>query len=223
MFVIVVVSILFFILNIFALFYFFRHTFKELEKNHQITQEDKKNKTNTNAEPEQKNTKQNDHAFADNHKKYEAVNEYIENSDNNLDSGHALPLPMNMIPWSRNTIEKRDRAVLNDALYPPLNRNSLNYEDTYRLVGYLVNEESKSDSWKLFARSKNRNQAQFYASSIDNNIDMKIALTDDILRGKKLRDLYNLPEHVFIDHPLFSPTHYTVVENPYTDFSSVYI
>lgn len=132
-------------------------------------------------------------------------------------------LTSNMIPWSSDIVQLRDRAVLDDPLYPPLNRQSMEPHDNYRFIGYLVNEEAKDDTWKLFARSKNRNQAQFYASLANNNIDKKIVITDDMTRkGNRLRDLYNLPESVVIDHPLFSSQSYTVVENPKTDFNSFY-
>lgn len=111
--------------------------------------------------------------------------------------------------------DARDRAVLSDPLYPPVNRQSDPMVDTYRLVGYLVNVQDPKDSWKLFARSKNRHQAVFYASSTNVNIDLKIAISDEIVAhpSQRLRDLYNLPETVTLNHPLFASTPYSVIIN----------
>lgn len=214
------ICILFF--NVIAIFFFVKHMMRKytIVINTDGKNNDKKQareNTNTNNKSEVKQTEK---IQTKEKKSNENEKEDDNKEQDHLDYTH--PIPYNMFPWNRDNIYKRDRAVINDPLYPPLNRNSIDFHDTYRHIGYLVNEETKDDSWKLFARSKNKNQAQFYASSIDNNIDLKINLTDDMIRGNKLRDLYNLPDHIIVDHPLFSSNLYTIVENPQTDFSSFY-
>jgi len=116
----------------------------------------------------------------------------------------------------------RDRAANNDPLYPPLNRPSRrDQEDTFRFVGYLVNENDKDDAWKLFGREKNRHEAEFYVTSANKNIDMKIFITREmVVSPEKLRDLYTIPEYITINHPLMQAGTYRVVLNPSTDFSS---
>ena len=137
----------------------------------------------------------------------------------------------------------RDRKVLNDPLYPPLNRtdnkthtelvnnitnrnmyirtNDIN--DTYRLVGYVTNNSQEKDtgnnSWKLFARQKDRNISEFYMKPTDNNNDMKVPITDDIIVGDRLRDIYNIPSQLTFKSPLFNKDPYNVVEVPKADLS----
>jgi hypothetical protein len=137
----------------------------------------------------------------------------------------------------------RDRKVLNDPLYPPLNRsdnkthtelvnnitnrnmyirtNDIN--DTYRLVGYVTNNSQEKDTgnnnWKLFARQKDRNISEFYMKPTDNNNDMKVPITDDIIVGDRLRDIYNIPSQLTFKSPLFNKDPYNVVEVPKADLS----
>jgi hypothetical protein len=137
----------------------------------------------------------------------------------------------------------RDRKVLNDPLYPPLNRsdnkthtelvnnitnrnmyirtNDIN--DTYRLVGYVTNNSREKDTgnnnWKLFARQKDRNISEFYMKPTDNNNDMKVPITDDIIVGDRLRDIYNIPSQLTFKSPLFNKDPYNVVEVPKADLS----
>jgi len=134
------------------------------------------------------------------------------------------PLPLNMLPEDRAFIQARDQAVLANPLYPPLNRQALHEHDTYRLLGYVVNEESREDSWHLYGRKKNNNQGDFYLRPTDRNTDLKIPLTNDIIntRYSRLRDIYTLPENLVIDHPLFQGHQYSVVEFPQHNFDSIY-
>ena len=137
----------------------------------------------------------------------------------------------------------RDRKVLNDPLYPPLNRsdnkthtelvnnitnrnmyirtNDIN--DTYRLVGYVTNNSQEKDTgnnnWKLFARQKDRNISEFYMKPTDNNNDMKVPITDEIIVGDRLRDIYNIPSQLTFKSPLFNKDPYNVVEVPKADLS----
>ncbi len=95
----------------------------------------------------------------------------------------------------------RDRKVLNDPLYPPLNRsdNKTHAElannianrnmyirtndvgDTYRLVGYVTNNSDDKDTgnnnWKLFARQKDRHISEFYMKPTDNNNETWSSIT----------------------------------------------
>lgn len=134
-----------------------------------------------------------------------------------------LPRPLNTIAISNDFIRRRDNAVINDPLYPPLNRSSVDPHDNYRLVGYLVGEESTSDSWQLYGRKVNNTRSQFYARPTDKNIDLKIQLEDNMMPSRdRIRDLDNLPESVTLDHPLFTSGSYKITENPRTDFNSLY-
>jgi hypothetical protein len=140
-----------------------------------------------------------------------------------------------------DTVETRDRKVVEDQLYPPLNRsdnkthselvkninsrsmyiqtNSIN--DKYRLVAYVTNNSEEKDvgnnNWKLFARQKDRNISDFYMKPTDNNNDMKVPITDDIVVGDRLRDIYNIPKQITFNSPLFNKTSYNIVEIPKAD------
>jgi hypothetical protein len=137
-----------------------------------------------------------------------------------------LPIPLNMFAKSREDIMLRDRAVLDDPLYPPLNRTSITPHDTYRMVGYLVGEESQEDTWQLFGRKMNNNRSEFYVRPTDRTQDLKIPIQEEDMKGmrshQKLRDLDNLPEEVNLSNPLFRSSNYKVVENPNTNFNSFY-
>jgi hypothetical protein len=137
----------------------------------------------------------------------------------------------------------RDERVVSDPLYPPLSRQSTDNtrallsephlipvrpndsHDSYRLTGYLVSQEDRNDTWKLFAREKhsNRGDATFFVSSANRNVETKIPLTPEIT-APRLRDLYSLPDQIHIQHPLFDTRHpYTVVQLPPADLASGYI
>jgi hypothetical protein len=138
-------------------------------------------------------------------------------------------------------IETRDRKVIEDQLYPPLNRSdnkthselvkninsrnmyiqTNNMNDKYRLVGYVTNNAEEKDvgnnNWKLFARQKDRNISDFYMKPTDNNNDIKVPITDDIVVGDKLRDIYNISKHITFNSPLFNNTPYNIIEIPKAD------
>jgi len=146
-------------------------------------------------------------------------------------------------PIKTNHTIERDYRVLNDPLYPPLNRsdnrthtdmvqkinrrdmyirtNDLN--DTYRLVAYLTNNSVDKDtggnSWKLFARQKDRHISDFYMKPTDNNNDIKIPLTDEIVVGNRLRDIYNIPSEITFNSPMLNNTPYYVMEVPKADLT----
>lgn len=149
----------------------------------------------------------------------------------------------------KNATRERDMRVLRDPLYPALNRThavvyedvaeatkrrlinqptSLGYErnDTYRLVGYMVNEEDPTcKQWKLFGRAKDRNRGEFYMSPVDNTIDLKVQITDDMMKGnsERLRSLDDIPQEVSLKTPLLSETPYKFIELPKGDFSDEYL
>ena len=156
-----------------------------------------------------------------------------------------------LLDKARHTAEKagrdetviRDRKVLGDPLYPPLNRsdNKTHTElannianrnmyirtndmgDTYRLVGYVTNNSADKDvgnnNWKLFARQKDRHISEFYMKPTDNNNDVKVPITDDIIVGNRLRDIYNIPSQLTFKSPMFNKDPYNVVEVPKADLS----
>jgi len=139
----------------------------------------------------------------------------------------------------------RDYRVLSDPLYPPLNRvesgtyNMLQHNiqqrnilvptsvretnDTYRLVGYLVNKDNEMDTggnnWKLMARMKDKNTADFYMIPANKNYDMKISVTDEIVDGQRIRDIYNIPNQVKFKTPLLNGSPYEFVEVEKSDLT----
>jgi hypothetical protein len=137
----------------------------------------------------------------------------------------------------------RDRKVLNDQLYPPLNRsdnqthtsltnninkrnmyvNTNDMRDTYRLVAYVTNSSDEKDTgnnnWKLFARQKDRNISDFYLKPTDNNNDIKVTINDEIVVGKRLRDIYDIPKTITFNSPMLNKEPYDVVEVPKADLS----
>lgn len=144
------------------------------------------------------------------------------------------------------SVASRDYRVLNDPLYPPLNRSDTRTHDTlthsvrnrnmyvptgggdigdtYRLVGYLVNNDSEKDSggnsWKLFARQKDKNTSDFYMMPSNNNFDIKIPIRDEIVVGTRLRDVYTIPSEIQFTSPMLNATTYHFIENPKTDLST---
>jgi hypothetical protein len=101
------------------------------------------------------------------------------------------------------------------------------FSDRYRLVAYVTSQDEKKDSggnvWKLMARQKNRNQADFYMIPANNNYDMKVMLNNDIVTGgDKLRDVYTIPKSIAFNSPLLNTSHYEVTELPMNDFTNDY-
>ena len=141
---------------------------------------------------------------------------------------------------------RRDRRVLSDQLYPPLNRadardyisveneisrgrlyqNPDSTYDSFRLIGFLSSSTAQEErdaghnQWKLFGRMKNRNVGEFYIVPAHNSIDIKIPLTQDIVRGTTLRDVYTIPNELSFQSPLLNRSPYIVSELPKADLSS---
>jgi hypothetical protein len=143
----------------------------------------------------------------------------------------------------------RDLRVLQDPLYPALNRSeydihnnvvsaidekqlyqsSQKYNDRFRLVAYVTSTNSGSDEkdaggnrWKLMGKTKSRNNADFFLVPVDKNYDMKLMLDNNIVVGEKLRDIYTIPKQLSFKSPLLHTTPYDVVELPMTDFTQPY-
>lgn len=146
-----------------------------------------------------------------------------------------------------NHATDRDIRVLKDPLFPALNRSETdthnhtidainrkqlynrtqNFTDRYRMVAYITNPDDKKDSggnvWKLMARQKDRNQAEFYLIPANNNFDMKIMLNNDVITSnEKLRDIYTIPKTLSFKSPLLNDTPYEVTELPMTDMTDLY-
>lgn len=156
--------------------------------------------------------------------------------------GCPVPVPSSPVQSIESTTP-RDVKVLRDPLYPPLNRTHINTHTTYqnnprlhaeqtrpdgndrfRLVGYLVSQEDRSDSWKLFARDTGRGRASFYAMPSNKNNDIKISLDPETnMPGPKLRDIYDIPTSIQINHPMLPHQYYNIIELEKTDFTSQYI
>lgn len=138
---------------------------------------------------------------------------------------------------------EHDERVLNDQLYPPTNRtetpiyNAMDKEvknrnmyvqtrskgDDYRMVGYLVSQEGNDtggNNWKLFARQKDNNNADFYMVPANNNYDIKIPISNEIIaNNEKLRDVYTIPNTLSFNSPMLSKDPYQFIELPKTDLS----
>lgn len=161
--------------------------------------------------------------------------------------GPYTPAP-NATPTLSNgrRVDLRDRAVLQDTLYPPVSRdtrdNTANIlseprlhptrdsSDTYSMVGYLVNRGDKEDVWKLIARAANRREYEFYAESSNRKLDLKVPITSDIAKSadgsstRPFRDIDDLPQAVRLNHPMFDATAvYDVVQLPRAKLASGYI
>lgn len=144
---------------------------------------------------------------------------------------------------SRSDTINRDYRVLNDELFPPINRSDTNnhteltnnvinrsmyiktnnVNDTYRLVGYVTNNSNEKDTgnnnWKLFARQKDRHFSEFYMIPTDNTNDLKISINNDNVVGHRLRDVYDIPQQLTFNTPLLNKEPYDVVEVPKADLS----
>lgn len=152
--------------------------------------------------------------------------------------------PIQQPPQQSST---RDYRVLNDQLYPPLNRTDAqthtaftanienrnmyvptrDIKDNYRLVGYFINntdneKDAGGNKWKLIAREKDRNTADFYMIPSDSRYDIKVAITDNIVTNGRLRDIYTIPNSITFNSPLLNKTPYEFVEIPKTDYTSSY-
>lgn len=160
--------------------------------------------------------------------------------------GPYTPLQSIQPTKSREDVVARDRAVLEDTLYPPTSRDTvdntvrlmheprlhpnLDNTDSYSQVGYLVSRNDKEDVWKLLARVTNRSQADFYAESSNRKLDLKVPLTHEIASSadgsggsRAFRDIYDLPDAVRINHPMFDASAvYDVVQLPRSKLASGY-
>tara|TARA_B000000475_G_scaffold165508_1_gene133204 strand:+ start:5461 stop:6105 length:645 start_codon:yes stop_codon:yes gene_type:complete len=168
---------------------------------------------------------------------------------NNLLSNTTQIIPESQPIYDKTDTIKRDHKVLDDDLYPPLNRSDTNthtqlanniinrnmyvktnnIDDTFRLVGYVTNNATETDngnnSWKLFGRQKDRHSSEFYMTPTNSNNDLKIPLTRDIIVNDKLDDIYSIPNTLTFNSPLLNKEPYNVVEVPKADlsFSSDYL
>lgn len=148
---------------------------------------------------------------------------------------------------SADLTDIRDRRVIADPLYPPLNRsdrytfettvdqtNARNinvptndYGDSYRLVGYLVCKDQTKDAggnnWKLMARQKNRHESDFYIIPTNRDYDVKVPLTPEVVVGTRLRDLYSIPSQISFNSPMLNQEPYDFIEIPKTTFDPRYI
>lgn len=147
-------------------------------------------------------------------------------------------------PPSLPSTSERDYRVIRDPLFPPLNRtdtvNHVSLEaniknrnmyvptnetgDTFRMVGYLASKDASQDAggnnWKLFARDKDRHTSEFYIVPSNNNYDIKIFLTPEVVKGERLRDLYTIPSRLTFDSPMLNKTPYEFVEIPKADLAA---
>ncbi len=159
---------------------------------------------------------------------------------------HSVYKPRKYTCHSHNMPPHRDIKVINDPLYPPLNRTdrntfdhvvksteardinvpTTNINDTYRLVGYLINNDSNQDAggnrWKVMARQKNRHESDFYLIPTNKDYDVKVPLTQDVVLGKKLNDVYTIPKDLRFNSPLLNNTTYEFVELPKSSFTDDY-
>lgn len=168
-------------------------------------------------------------------KEYERMLETKANNANNATSS---------VETSKraNVSLDRDYRVIDDQLYPPLNRTDTSTYtmlerniakrdmyvstndtlDNYRLVGYLINKGDKDaggNNWKLFARQKDRYTSDFYIVPSNNNYDIKINIKDEMIIGERLRDVYTIPKMITFQSPMLNTTPYEFVEIPKADLA----
>lgn len=130
----------------------------------------------------------------------------------------------------RQVVRERDERALGDPLYPPVGRSDVGQTgrmmteprlrsvatrgdgDMFRLVGYLVEEEDKADTWKLFARELGGGgRAEFYAEAAGRDRGgVKVGLSGDLVKPR-FRDIYDLPDSVYVNHAMFGGGVYKVV------------
>ena len=145
-------------------------------------------------------------------------------------------------------IVKRDIAVINNPLYPPLSRTerpifddlvnnpNLNVStrgspDTFRALAYIINKnEQKKDLgnnvWRLFGRQSYRgsNKGEFYLTPVnDINSTMKVYLQDNMMIGEKIRDIYSLPQKIRFKSTFFNDDEYEINELPKANLNSDYL
>lgn len=140
-------------------------------------------------------------------------------------------------------VEMRDKQVIMDPLYPPLNRTDAQTHrglkqmlapgdvprDTFRLLGYLKStntvdkKDAGGDTWKLFGRMKDRHMGEFYITPANTQDDIKIPLSSEIIKGERLRDVYTIPSQITFNSPLLHTTPYMFVELPKADLPSHYM
>lgn len=158
----------------------------------------------------------------------------------------ACPIQKCPVIPKQEPIDARDRRVLSDPLYPALNRtdastftgianmqrintNNTNNDsiDSYRLLGYLSNTQQERDAgmnnWKLFGRMKDRHQGEYYIIPANNNIDLKLPLTSDVVIGERLRDTFSLPPEMQFNSPMLNQGPYKFTEMPKGDIGSRYM
>jgi hypothetical protein len=133
-------------------------------------------------------------------------------------------------------IKRRDTAVVEDPLYPPLGRmprpvadqylkfkedgilgvSTRGTADTFRLMAYMINSADRNEKWNVYGRQKYRGSSQgdFYAIQQCNSTSActKIDLHNDMISNNQLRDFYNLPSTITFSSPLFSTSPYDVVQ-----------
>lgn len=140
-------------------------------------------------------------------------------------------------------VYQRDLRVLEDPLYPPLNRGtaplmpsalpppirtSYAADDMFRHVGYIKssndsNLDTGHNVWKLMGRNTNRNTGEYYIVPANTNADIKIPLAGGVVKEpRRLGDVDNLPTELRFDSPLLNKDPYVVTELPRSDSTSPY-
>jgi hypothetical protein len=161
----------------------------------------------------------------------------IASSSNSGLIGSSSPDLLGRGVWGELRSPQRDRLVLEDPLYPPESRSTdaatqdamdahmrnrdlyvptNDPQDTFRLVGYLVSGETEQrdkggNTWKLFARQKDRHNGEFYMMPADKNYDLKVPVKDDMVSGERLRDPYTIPDHITFKSPFLNETPYQYI------------
>lgn len=135
----------------------------------------------------------------------------------------------------------RDKAVIADPLYPPWNRTNArnhaayadavtkrvfntppdvrNNDDSYRLIAHILNQNDQENGrkdaggnvWKVFGRQKQRNVGDFYVMPADKTSDLKISITNKMIKRGQLRDVDDLPDTITFDSPFFLKEPYTLI------------
>jgi hypothetical protein len=132
----------------------------------------------------------------------------------------------------------RDNRVLNDPLYPVINRTdrptydqlalylsnrtiaTRGNSDTFRQVGITVANDDKRTKYLLMGRSiHGRPDGEFYLVEVNSNNMMKIPLVDKSNR-QLIKDIYNIPETLDINYGVLAGTTLTIQEIKTADLST---
>lgn len=159
----------------------------------------------------------------------------LENKYNDIKNNKTFLKPPSIDP-----VTERDRRVINDPLYPMINRTdrpTFDYlirhptfhgiptryrnQDTYRPIAVA---KINNDFYNLMGRRSNPNSSKgdYYLSSLDKHKNIKIPLVDD-RNNPLIKDFDNIPETLDINYGILNGSTLEIQELKNADLTSGYI